>query len=205
MSERFFHPWQGDRYQSGVRDGLKLLIVGDSHYSDDPAECRDRELTRTIVGQAMVEGGWTFFEHIREVALGLQELQERTFFWNAVSFVNLVQEALPTSSSKPSAGQIERGWLALRETVDELKPDVMLIFSARAWDRGGSPSCKIEADAADFRPAHDLYGIGSYPRRNQPPLVAARFNHPRQPGCERSVWRVWAEQAWLCALAERTA
>ena len=205
MSERFFHPWKGDHYQSGVRDGLKLLVVGDSHYSDDPAECRDRELTRTIVRQALTEDGWRFFDHIREVALGLAEPQERAAFWQSVAFVNLLQEALPTSSSVPSAGQIEHGWLALRETVDELKPDVMLIFSARAWDRGGSPSSKIEADAADFRAAHSLYGIGSYPRSDAPSLWAARFNHPRQPGCERSVWRVWAEQAWLGAIGEMIA
>ena len=32
---RRFDPWQGDFYESGLRDNHKVLIVGESHYQDD--------------------------------------------------------------------------------------------------------------------------------------------------------------------------
>ena len=202
MKARHYCPWRGASYDKGLRGGLKLLVVGDSHYSDDEKEASDPSLTCRIVDQAREEAGWRFFEHIRRTACGVEKPLSQNQFWQSVAFVNLVQDALMTSSSLPSAEQIERGWRALRETVAELSPDLMFVFSARAWDHDGPASRSIETDGNAFVSYGQLYGIGCFPRAGRKPLWSARFNHPRQPGCEASVWRVWAEKAWQLAMLE---
>ncbi|MGB3472853.1 MAG: hypothetical protein WBA51_18705 [Erythrobacter sp.] len=204
MAHRLFEPWVGENYEKvGLRDGQKLLLVGDSHYASDISDGRNTDLTNKVVHQMIDDGEWAFFKHVRMVANGLEEPIEMKSFWHQVAFVNLLQETLPESSSIPSKKQIANGWLALRETVEELKPDVMFIFSARAWDQSGVEADRIEEEASPFQPLKDLYGIGAFPRIHATQLVAARFNHPRQPGCERSVWRAWAELAWQTATSKQ--
>ena len=118
--------WIGERYDQGIRSGLKLLLVGDSHYvdEDDPIDL-DR-LTVDAVERGAITGRWPFFEHLRETALGLAPLVEAREFWHRVAYVNLVQDIMASSAQAPTAEQFEAGWLSLREHVAELQPDLML-------------------------------------------------------------------------------
>jgi len=91
---RAFEPWKGDLYESeGIR-GLRVFILGESHYGREGADRAD--FTQHIITKcAMVrETKRQFFTRIQRMVLGdLRELTDadRTDFWHRVVFYNFVQ------------------------------------------------------------------------------------------------------------------
>lgn len=198
MSERRFHPWVGPLYDAGLRDGLRTLIVGESHYDSEDGP----DLTRWSIDAHLAGGNWRFNRTVEAIAPGLSAQFESRFFWERVAFVNMVQTVMIDIRERPNADHGMQGWRALRRTIDELKPDVMMVFSRFAWDH-----CPYELDSGPRRASKSMLpGDGSiylYDRRSNAGyphnLLAAGFRHPSRLGASIGVWRVFAEHMWQTA------
>lgn len=198
MTARFFHPWKGNEYEAGFRIGAKVLLVGDSHYGGDPRTSLTVEVVKSL---AIVEP-IPFFETLRVLTSGTEKALPSKEFWQRVSFCNLVQECLPRSNAVPSEVQLQTGWRALAVTIEELQPDIMFVFSRRAWSFGWDhlPNEPAIGSGAVREDAPDLW---RYERRNLPPLIAAGFNHPSRLLAPRFVWQTWADFCWSMYQVER--
>lgn len=188
---RRFKPWKGGNYNEGLRDGRRVLIVGESHYEADGSA----EFTRTTIQGLGIEKPYRFFEAIRQTACGLNDAPEPADFWHRVAFANAVQEDMPDKTVRPTGEQMKAGMVEMKRTVSELKPDLLLCYSAFAWHQ-------IHAlDWQECVPIHWPAAPKGDAMRwtNQPtgaPLLAVRINHPARMLVSRQVWSVWIEAAW---------
>ena len=129
---RVFDPWIGPRYESEGLGGLKLLVLGESHYG--AAGTESREFTQGVVRRLGQESRHRYFTTVAKLALGLGPTHisngRRAEFWDRVAFSNYVQSFV-AESAEPRARPTEEMWAAAREpltqTLEELRPDALLI------------------------------------------------------------------------------
>lgn len=187
MTETLMHyrPWRGDGYENGFRGGLKLLILGHSHYSD----C-DPEATRKYTREHVEEKQGGFWTHVEQVILGERLDQDRRrAFWNSVAFSNFIQEPLEQLGDEPTDSQWTQARRAFPEIIAYTKPDLMFVFSIKAWselpdDKEHPGSCDVPGCCKDAY----LYRIDSTYQ-----LFAGAFAHPRNPRVGRIIWHAWSE------------
>jgi hypothetical protein len=127
---RTFDPWIGSRYVTdGVR-GIRLLIIGESHYAK-PEEQRST-FTAEIVRTRGQQGRFRFFTVIQRLVSGgrgpLPNV-DRSEFWERVAFYNYIQ-SFP--GPRPRWRPTPEMWLAAREpflhTLSELSPQLLLVL-----------------------------------------------------------------------------
>jgi hypothetical protein len=127
---RTFDPWVGKRYTSeGIR-GVRLLILGESHYGTAGAE--RRTFTADMVRRLGQEGRRRFFSAAQRLVVGGQgrlSAAERAGFWERVAFYNYVQSFPgPRARCRPTPEM----WSAAREpflhTLAEVAPRVLLVL-----------------------------------------------------------------------------
>ena len=189
-----YRPWRGDDYPNGFRKGLKLLILGHSHYDDDNPDATEKWTRKHV--EEKPDRFWT---HVEEVIQGrCLDSDRRREFWNSVAFSNFIQEPL-TLGAKPTDLQWTRARKAFPEIIAYTKPDLMFVFSTKAWSKlpddreeeypGSSdvPSCSGQAY---------LYRIDLTYQ-----LFAGAFAHPRKPLVERIIWHAWSEFLFTKALS----
>jgi hypothetical protein len=89
-----YRPWIGDGYKNGFRSGLKLLILGHSHYADD-----EPDATEKWTGKHIEEKPSEFWIHVEQVISGERlDNDGRRAFWNNVAFSNFIQQSLEQPS-----------------------------------------------------------------------------------------------------------
>jgi len=194
MAESLLHyrPWIGDEYPNGFRSGLKLLILGHSHYADDEPDATEKWTRKHL--QDKPGEFWTHIEHV--ISGRPLDNDQRRAFWNKVAFSNFIQEPLQEPGDKPTDMQWARARRALPEIITHTKPDLMFVFSIQAWsklpDTAEYPeSCYVpgcEGNAYFYR-IHSTYG-----------LFAGVFAHPRNPRVARVIWHAWSEFLFTKAL-----
>ncbi|MFT4057063.1 MAG: hypothetical protein QM681_21345 [Novosphingobium sp.] len=188
--------WQGPKYHHGLRGG-KILLVGESHYSNENLDVAQVfNFTADVVKSKALQNEIAFFRHIRLTALGGQladhEIKPEDF-WNSVAFCNVVQDIAP----EPSRGISGRdalivGWKALGETIEELRPDVMLVYSLAAWDHEVPNWWGNVTESRIFGNSDALIRFTN----GEHTVLAAGMNHPRSLGARRDVWVALAELVW---------
>ena len=95
-----FEPWVGKRYgESGNIVGCRLLILGESHYTKDPAEVGTTPpgLTTRVVEHFAIRNRHQFFGKLHGIVVGTPRRSHATVdkeaFWDAVAFYNWVPVA----------------------------------------------------------------------------------------------------------------
>ncbi len=87
-----FDPWIGSRYATDGICGIRLLILGESHYGAPEEECR--KFTENVIRKRGQEGRFRFFTVVQRLIVGGQGSllkSERFEFWEQVAFHNYVQ------------------------------------------------------------------------------------------------------------------
>lgn len=134
-SNRTFDPWIGpDYYRSGL-NGLRLLILGESHYGTPEKERRD--FTKDVVRRLglRMEGKHRFFTITAKVVLGRGKdgvsKSEMVNFWNSVAFYNYIQSIVPKARKSPSRVMWLAGKAPFLDTISELRPDAVLVLGEK--------------------------------------------------------------------------
>ena len=162
-SKRFFKPYEGKRYEEGI-NGKKILVVGDSFYCtkitcEYHSECTNTEnrdsgkydkicperLKHTAVGENVIplhdeptvavdeyeSYAYLNFKGLLQLLMG--EASEKINVWDYVAFTNYIQFFLPNSRTS-SAFIDKKNYLAFKEVVKELKPDVVVTWGIAVAD-----------------------------------------------------------------------
>lgn len=150
MKNVFFEPRVGANYESKGFNGIKLLILGESHYCGDRCEdcgdlnnirCKkftDNQFKKFFNNKKGIGefNGWmktyTRFSNIlHDKHLNVDELED---FWNSVIFYNYVQSSAEEMGVSPSKEQFDNSLDAFIEVLEEFKPDFIIVWGVRLWN-----------------------------------------------------------------------
>lgn len=128
-----FVPWVGDHYDHGFEPGIRLLILGESHY--DPGE--SREFTKQVVQDYLDSEANKFFTNIHQAISGLAYSDpnfDRRKFWHSVAFYNFVQDdSIEGPRAPPTQEMFFASYPAFREVLNQLVPTHVLALGERLW------------------------------------------------------------------------
>ena len=137
---RKIDPHIGHSYWSDGLRGFKVLILGESSYNpngypdtyDISKQCS--HLIRDVIGWDDYRQKGMFYSRVTRI-LGFDPKNKeiRIDFWSRVSFCNYLQVILPRPREVPPGEAWINGRQPFFQTVRELKPDYVLVFSKRLW------------------------------------------------------------------------
>jgi hypothetical protein len=141
----YFWPWAGRNYAKAPL-GVRLLIVGESHYEYDQLRWESgllmpRETTQHILGELIGpeqerRAHWT---KIAIAVLGEKPRQSPPTgpvyeFWHAVAYFIFVQEAIGVDNrSRATDEMFSVSASAFIRLLSDTDPDLVLVFSRRVW------------------------------------------------------------------------
>lgn len=192
-----YKPWKGRHYSSLGYQGLKLLVLGESHHQDYG---RNAALRWT---KAHIERPSRFWSTIEEIVVGRQLPAEegRRSFWEGIAYTNVIQTTMHTSRDRPKASDLRKARQWFCEIVQEVKPEVVFLFSTSLWnwlpDETEFPGSGIVdglvSPHPQPKPAYHYLDLGL---RDQG-FITGCFYHPsyfRRAGLPLAPWQGWAKR-----------
>jgi len=158
MKNVFFKPFVGNNYHNGIK-GKKILVLGESHYCEgiryENYSCKKTEkclqhakcqnFTNDVMarffdykkGNGEKETWMPTFTRFTNVFYGKRVNNEELLdFWNSVMFYNYVQKSVMEGSrTTPPEQDFVDSQKAFREILEEYKPDLIIVWGVRLWDR----------------------------------------------------------------------
>ena len=135
-----FFPWVGPDYLAGVIDGLRVLVLGESHYSFGLPAAKERGLTRLVIREEL-DGKMRhrFISGVTSALFGRATVDDRARFatlWNAMAFYNYVQEYAGDGPRKrPSDAAWLRSAAPFRSVLTAIQPDFVLACGRMLYER----------------------------------------------------------------------
>lgn len=135
-----YKPRKGKNYDSGGMFGLKLMILGESHYEWKPgaltSNISDELINENIKGARSHRFYTNVFQAVTgqsKRSAGLPAVKE---FWESVLFYNYVQVPVGEKPRKsPSTAMWKDSKPAVVQTVQKYEPDAILALGIRLWRR----------------------------------------------------------------------
>jgi len=151
MKNVFFYPRIGENYKTTGFNGLKLLILGESHYCGEKCEVCGKQSNKNCSdftigvlnryfdykkGNGGHEDWMRTFTRFTNVLFG-EQVDNKTLidFWDSVIFYNYVQSSTEGPRTPPSNEQFSDSNDAFIEVLEEFKPDLILVWGERLWDK----------------------------------------------------------------------
>lgn len=147
----FFKPWVGEHYFTTGFNNKKILILGESHYCGEGCETcgivndnKCESFTTDVIeeffhykqGIGPHKKWMNTFTKFANVFNGTQITNdEQINFWNSVIFYNYIQIALDGPRISPNEQNFKQSELAFFEILNEYKPDLIIAWGVRLWDR----------------------------------------------------------------------
>ena len=132
-----FHPWIGERYDGENRFGVRVLVLGESHYGE---EGREKPTETTEVVRWFTQGGGNrrrFFTVIANVLRGQRgwiDDSELARVYQEIAFYNLVQTFVGDAPRRdPTFRQWVDAQAPLRTVLAALRPDAVLVLGLELW------------------------------------------------------------------------
>jgi hypothetical protein len=178
-----FLPWEGDQYRSVGLAGVRLLILGESHYHKgaDPGSDFTRSLTRKYVDGTMNHRFWTLVA--KSVAGQSTSRRQCQAFWHTVAFYNYIQNVVGVGARIAPTAEM---WRAARQpfhhVLKMIAPHAILVLGKRLWcnlPEGTSTTLPIDGQtwpARTYDVANGVYAIATF------------INHPASLGFLASKW-----------------
>ena len=177
----FFVPWVGADYATGL-GGQRLLVLGESHYSEDPRNAYPN-LTRDIVGRVVGGEHFPFFTKLGSVIHGSTE--PTTFSWQSVLFYNFVQQLVGAHArDRPTEAMWADGFEPFTAVLAEYRPNVVLVAGVGTWD-GLS---RYFPQGAQSRPTPSGEQVRLWEFAGLPPIAATWIDHPASFGFRAEEW-----------------
>jgi hypothetical protein len=137
-----FTPFVGSEYDWGLVPGVRVLLLGESHYGSESLGpqygrgCTFYNFHGYIDESCDIDHESQFFCKLPRIVTRnrFTSQKESALAWRRIAFANFVQSLVPAARESPSAAQWRDGQSALTELSDRLRPDVILVLGARLWD-----------------------------------------------------------------------
>lgn len=192
---RFFCPYVGPDYNSGLVNGRKLLLIGESHYNELDCEPCGPNATREVVASYLSGTDIPFFDYMFRASCGHCRLYNRDEFWRRVAFANFIQRPMETPSHRPTSNDWKAGVAPFWDTVEEFKPDLVFMFTS-AWSHW-LPSLAPTGVAARTGPVgEDDTWLWKYGLADRDVLIARFYHRSARPNPSIAVWKAWADHCW---------
>jgi hypothetical protein len=190
----YYIPYKGNLYPADYLPGLKLLIIGDSFYTETWSPTAPTE----AIEQHISGKNYDFFEEVQWRVTGSQakDKAERRAFWDRVAFTNLVQEPMAAASAVPTRAHWRRAWACFPQIIRATEPDVIFFFTRRGWnieEKFDSPfgGSALEQLRPEHRPEDCAYLRDFSSIRPDYRAISGCFNHPSRDK-KRDEWHAWA-------------
>jgi len=151
MTKMIFKPWIGPNFERTGFEGLRVLILGESHYGEPGTEYDN--FTSDVVREWAFGKPSAFFSKIAKSMLRLTSQQnlsddQRAQFWSSVAFYNYVQKLVGDGPrQRPSPDLWEQSKQAFFEALNQLNPDVCVVFGMELWSNLPSPKQNLTTDS----------------------------------------------------------
>jgi len=131
-----FLPWVGPRYSIGVKQGVRVLVLGESHYTrlkvdDSP------ELTRYVVQEHGVgDDRRAYFTQVAALLLGRRPISndEKAKIWNSIAFYNFIQERVgPSARYRPTPEMWAHARRGLATVLAQCNPHLVIVTGLSLW------------------------------------------------------------------------
>lgn len=131
-----FYPWVGELYEKDNIFNSKILILGESHYSDVGNPEMDKNLTISLT-ESYMKGEWRhkFWTNISQVLMNKEywnlNLKE---IWSSLAFYNYVQNfVIGGARIAPEQNLWKISINPFFEVLKLLNPDGVLVLGKRLW------------------------------------------------------------------------
>jgi hypothetical protein len=136
-------PWIGNEYSTSSN---KILIVGESHYSDSSEQSKNKhqneKYTRDVINELAIKyitkdkRSGTLFRNLNLALIGWNSsnIENRLKLWNKVCFYNFVQEEMKSLKDRPSKQQLVNGWESFIELVRIIQPTQVFFIGSKVCD-----------------------------------------------------------------------
>ena len=137
-------PYVGENYSDGLINGVRLLLVGESHYEDAGLPLEESRLFTLNNFGDYVDPSYnpandkTFFKRVGQLPTLKEDPspEQVADVWRRIAFTNFLQRSVgKQAADRPTSENWKSGEPALREIVNRLKPDAVLFLSASGWNR----------------------------------------------------------------------
>ena len=177
-------PWIGSNYGSAA-SGVRLLVLGESHHSDDPESIDTQSIVQEWT-DGYTDRSYAFFTKLAIALTGKEPHElDRTEAFSQVAFYNYVQRVLDGSRKSPEEEDFKASEPAFRAILQVLRPTHIIACGQRLWkrmpkfDRPSPNGIKLEFQTRTF-------DVGRYVVPGAEP-VAMAINHP-QSGFDGRSW-----------------
>lgn len=146
MKNVFFKPWIGKDYRSGGIFGKKILVLGEAHLCgadckecgvvEKAEECADftTKAVSDYLGGCTLPWTNTYRKFERSLVNHETDLDESRTIWHSVAFYNYLQRAMDKPRHQTGdATDHEAAEAAFFETLDELHPDLVIVWGKRLY------------------------------------------------------------------------
>ena len=178
---RTFDPWVGKEYKDkkGLF-GVKILLLGESHYGTCESESDKKIFTKKVVCSVIEEKDKAgnkkkrpFFTKILRLVTLKQVVsteESRKEFWKKVAFYNYIQEFVP-KRKPPTKEMWDKAGDHLKKTIRELEPDVIVVLGVRLSNHLPADIEKVNPHIMFAKVTHPAGGM-SY-KKNRPKVECA--------------------------------
>lgn len=192
---RFFLPYVGPDFESGLIAGRKLLLIGESHYNEPGCERCGPGATGEVVQAHLAGVAIPFLDYMLKASCGHDHTFTREAFWKRVAFANFIQKPMESLSHRPTPEEWQAGVTPFWQTVAELRPDLVFMFTS-AWSHW-LPSLAPGGDPARTGPVgDDDTWLWRYGLADGDVLIARFYHRSARPNPSMAVWRAWADHCW---------
>lgn len=138
-----FIPLVGPEYDDGLISGVRVLLLGESHYGDDPDKedfgrsCTQYWFQSYLDDSYNLDQGSQFFRKLPRILARDPKVSQlgSASAWRKAAYANFVQSLVGKRPRiRPSRQQWLDGQRALTEMAQKLQPDVILVLGAQLWN-----------------------------------------------------------------------
>lgn len=167
-----FIPWVGPEYEYGIRGfdnnghiiygtkenpGIKVAVLGDSHYCANQSEAV-KTITNTVIKDLLQKESEfeqyknTYTKFIKSFTGYIDEFtnDSKIEAWHHVLFYNYVQEAMERPRQSPSEKQFSEAQIPFFEILEKNRPDVIIVWGKRLYNN--LPQCGKQYPDLDLTP-----------------------------------------------------
>lgn len=149
----FFKPWIGENYWTNGYKGLRILVIGNSHY----CSCRDKceccgidgygfdyegceDMTTAIVEKYLDRKQWECwmrtYQNFEYALYGQKTNRNKSQkIWNSIAFYNYLQTAVSDWKDQGNDEDYNNSEAAFWEVLEYLQPDCIIMWGNRVWNQ----------------------------------------------------------------------
>lgn len=160
-----FEPWIGRQYGNESLFGIRILIVGESNYTDN----QEREQPHSTFTHRLIEDAIAgcqrhrYFKYIRRTFI--DDISPATF-WRSVAYQEYIQDWLRCPGERPDETMWKKAKPLFHDVLNKLKPQCILFVSKGVYDQvskdfSSSTPLTIDDDVAlrIYNPSHPTVQI----------------------------------------------